>query len=293
MSQLPNATKQRRIDQIKLLGSHDSGAYKLDLNASTRMEKTPILNLFKDLAEVDPLIFQIVSNLTLSQPLSVFEQLEQGVRAFDFRILYNQTGGEFYLSHSYATVPLEPVLFQIRQFLLEHTGEVLVIQMEDDYEHRQQTSPFNSQAALIVEKALGSFLIPVTPNQTLENLVKLNQRVLFGYTKVKEYWPDGQTVNQSLSIIETYLPELEKAGTGFLNLVFFTVTPNTALIFKNLIEDWTGANLPDSLLDWAARMNPRAIDFIKSNLQKLDGLNLISVDAPSDAFVAEVISWNR
>ncbi|MEI6805636.1 MAG: hypothetical protein WCK49_03915 [Myxococcaceae bacterium] len=304
MQNLPADIKQRRIDQLMLLGSHDSAAYKLDLNHTTPMEKTPILNLLKDLAEIDPLIDQVVKNQTLSQPLSIFEQLEQGIRALDFRFLYNNITQNFYLSHSYATVLMAPVFYEIQAFLNKHPGEFLVIQLENDYEHRESTGPYNAQAIQIVENALDAFLIPVTQNKsinnsmTLENLVRLNQRVLFNFNNkfpsnstylwpqsiVNEYWPNGQTVNQSMSIIETYLPELKASAQGFLNLVFFTVTPDPESIFENLFKD--------SLFTWAAEIYPRAREFIASNLQRLSGLSIVSVDAPSDAYVENVIQWN-
>ena len=306
MAKLPEAVKQRRLDQIKLLGTHDSGAYQLDLNASTPMEQTPILDLFKDLAEVDPVAYQVLENLTLSQPLSIFEQLEQGVRALDLRILYNNITQEFYLSHSFATEKLIPVLYKIGYFLSQHPGEILVIVMADDYEHVEQTSPYNSEAAVIIQSAMGDFLIPVsssgniTDNMTLNDLVAQNQRVLINFENffwpsgvLNQYWPNGQTANESMSVIETYLPEFSKLGQNLLNLVFFTVTPDASSILKNLIADWTGKNFPDSLFDWAARMYPRALDFIALNLKKLADLNIISVDAPSDAYVQRVIDWNH
>ena len=305
MAQLPQSVQQRRFDQIKLLGTHDSGADQLNLNASIPMEQTPILDWFKDLAEIDPIADQVLENLTLSQPLSVFEQLEQGIRALDLRILYNNRTRDFYLSHSFASKKLFPVLCEIAYFLYQHPAELLVISVADDDEHVEQTSPYNSQVSMMIQEVIGNFLIPVsatqtiTDNMTLHNLVAQNQRVLVNFKNyfwpaavLVQYWPNGQTVNQSMQVIETYLPKLN-ISKPILNLVFFTVTPDAESILKRLIVDWSGKNYPDSLFDWAAKIYPLAVHWIGSNVQKLGGLNIISADAPSDEYVQWAIDLNR
>src|SRR3989338_11679934 len=126
MANLNQSLQDRRLDQIKLLGTHDSAAaLQLLFNETPPMERTPVLDLFKYLAEIDPVAHQIVANLTFAQTLPIIEQLEQGIRALDLRILYDSNSTDFYLCHSYATQKLEPVLEQIADFLSNHSGEVL------------------------------------------------------------------------------------------------------------------------------------------------------------------------
>ncbi|MEI6805475.1 MAG: phosphatidylinositol-specific phospholipase C domain-containing protein [Myxococcaceae bacterium] len=314
MKNLSSIIKQRPLTQIRLPGTHDSSAYQLNLTATTPMEVTTAFDWFKKQAPSYPIISRLLLMLTLAQPLSIIDQLEQGIRAFDFRILYNKDLKEFFLSHSFATVSLDTVLTQIRFFLSKHLGEFLIITMETDSEHVTQTTPYVHAAINQVLSILGKYLIPVTLDKklnaamTLENLVNINQRVLFIFTDWKqshyahvwpsgvfvEYWPNGQNVSESMSKISEYLPQLETPQSQYLNSVFFTVTPTQNSVIAGVIGGPVfGCKDPRSLFDWANLMNPVALDFIDSNLTHLSGLNVVRADAPSDEYVQRVISLNE
>ena len=48
MSKLPCSIQKHRLDQIKILGTHDSGAaLHLQLNNTPPMQETPVLELFQ------------------------------------------------------------------------------------------------------------------------------------------------------------------------------------------------------------------------------------------------------
>lgn len=312
MQNLSTLVKQRPVTQLKLPGSHDSGAFELNLTATTNMEKTTLFNWFKKQAESSDLIAQLLGKLILTQPLSIIEQLEQGIRAFDFRILYNKPLQEFFLSHSFATIFMNTALGQIQSFLSKHPGEVILIQMESDSEHVLETDPYADQAIAQVQSILGDYLIPVSANQalndtmTLQSFVDSNKRILFSYTDfqksnyshiwsegvINKHWPNGQTVEEAMSTIQTYLPVLQMPTHEFLNVIYFVVTQDQNSVLAGLIAQAFNCGIPLSLLDWAEQINPVALDFMNANKANLPGAHIIYADAPSDNYIQQVINLN-
>src|SRR3989338_10515056 len=249
MQNLPDSVKQRPLSQLKLPGTHDSSAYMLNMTASIPMELKPDFNFFLNPYYLgENLAKSLAEAMTLTQKYTVFEQLEQGVRDFDFRIFYHPQYQEFYMSHSFATVPMLVVLNHIRQFMLDHPGEVLVIEMNDDKEHIGVTLPRNDDAIQVVRTVLGDWLIPVNNSLNLAELVISQKRILFTFlgnlrsdyddiwsnSTVMDYWPNKPDAEESLQNIENYLPALLPPNNTFLNLIFFTVTPDQNSTLDNI-----------------------------------------------------------
>ena len=243
----------------------------------------------------------MIAKLTLAQKVSIYEQLEQGVRALDLRVFYHEGQHKFYLSHSFATVPWEVVAKDIQDFLLQHPGEILLIELQNDAEHMRKTAPHNLKLLKLVEQAWGHWLITDT-SKTIQDLVALDKRILLVFREssagreiVHEYWPNETNPGGSMSKIMSYLPELKIGQPGVFNLVFFTVTPDTGSIISNTISSWFGTSDPASLFDYAEAMKQPTLDFMKVHAGELSGLEIISVDVPSDELVTQVLerNWTR
>lgn len=89
---------------------------------------------------------------TQNQTLSIQEQLEQGVRYFDFRVSYSTTDGQLYLSHTLLTTHTVTSIFnELAQFLEKNinTG-LLLIHLRVDYKDRPNTT--------IIQRIIGSLL---------------------------------------------------------------------------------------------------------------------------------------
>lgn len=313
MQNLPDSIKQRPLNQLTLPGTHDSASYQLDVNASIPMEKTMGLNFFFQGQMLDDwLIRRFLEELTLTQSLNILEQLEQGIRAFDFRILYNDQVQEFFMSHSFSTVPVSLVLSQIRDFLLQHSHEIIVIQMNNDQEHVQKTSPKNNEAVSMVRAVLGDLLIPVRQQNalnatfTLQSLISSQKRVLFSFlgelsetydniwpgSAILNYWPNKAEPQRSLQNIETYLPTLQNSTGDFLNLIFFTVTPNQDSVLENLLYSAVNCQFIGALFDLGRSMNNISSKLMNSAGAALGNLNIVSVDVPSDDYVRQIVHLN-
>jgi hypothetical protein len=89
---------------------------------------------------------------TQNQTLSIQEQLEQGVRYFDFRVSYSTADGQLYLSHSLLTTNTVTSVFnELTQFLEKNTNTGLVfIHLRVDYKDRSNAG--------IIEPIMASLL---------------------------------------------------------------------------------------------------------------------------------------
>ena len=312
MSQLSTVVKQRPLTRLKLMQSHNSGAYQLMLNATTPMEHFGLLDDAIILAEEDSSVEQFIGKVTFCQSKNIYEQLEQGIRSLDLRVLYNNILNEFFLSHSFATVPLRSALTQIQHFMTRHRGEILFMQMENDYEHTQETMPYNDQIISIVQSALGSLLLPVSANKmlndtiTLKSLTQSNKRILFSFSNpfagsynnvwlgkiINYFWPNDQTAENSLNTIRNNLPFYGTPQNKFMNSIFFTVTPSKNSILIGYLGEKFDCPVNNGIYDEASAMEALSSPFIRNHPSELAGLNIVSVDFPTDDYVQQIIDWN-
>lgn len=140
---------------IMLPGTHDSGAYAFSSRCLSPKARDKYLSWLATVAK------PFLKPWTCAQVLTVQQQLEAGIRFLDIRVsaclaspgcfgqqkVYPKLGaneqegftGEscsFWVSHTFACVPLDDVLAQIRSFLDSTSHEVVVLRMESDWEHR-------------------------------------------------------------------------------------------------------------------------------------------------------------
>ncbi len=309
MRDLPDSIKSRPLNQIHLPGSHDSAAYYFNLSATPSL-KTPMMNWAINIARREPIIAGLIQRTTLTQKLTLMQQLEQGVRALDLRIFYNQALKAFYLAHSIASIPLDSALEQIQAFLKVHPTELLLVQMQPDAEHSENHQPYQEQALDKIEITLSSLLVPrlnkFTFNQTLtmRDLLAKKYQILWSTTldpqrprraiwptnAFNTYWPNSQNTTESLDRIVDYIQELESGNQ--LNLVFFTVTPTQDSLIAAIVGYAAECDTPDSLIEWSELMNRASIEYINNASRELKSVNIISSDAPSDELIQKIIELN-
>ena len=245
MGELPLSVRSLPLWDVILPASHDSAAHTLNFSAtpSIRGPGKEVFQVLLDLARdqrTSALVAGPIEALTVTQPLSIAAQLEQGVRALDFRVLYNRTSGSFFFSHTYAAVDMRSGLDALAAFLRRHPTEVLVVQLSADYQHRPQVLPLLDHVLGNVTEALGEWLMPFNASadfaaegMSLERLASNDRRVLFVCGEsfnatapygpwvwpsgtVTSFWPNAQTVNASMSRIVEYLNGTSQHDAGAL-----------------------------------------------------------------------------
>jgi len=117
------------IYELKLPGTHHSSISRKTLHTSNAIDSN-----FKKYEKFSFLISPILKSWTACQHLSVHDQLEAGVRAFDVRVSFTQ--GNFHTSHSFMGPLLSNVLDGFVRFYKQHgTSEVIILRISKDSEN--------------------------------------------------------------------------------------------------------------------------------------------------------------
>lgn len=123
--------KDKKLNEICLPSTHDSGTYNLRISAPYQIsDKFP--------REVIPLlqapgiksIFQdIIKTTSIAQEQSIRLQLEEGIRRFDIRFKKCNEDGKLRIFHGMFGDTYEEIAAQIKDFMQSHPNEVLFIDL--------------------------------------------------------------------------------------------------------------------------------------------------------------------
>ena len=156
MSEHKEQLKDLPINQVTLLGSHDSASCDIHVGSppvsgylthSGKHKKWPATE--KDVGSA------------VCQSASIKAQLEYGVRHLDLRIAYQD--GQYWGTHMYISTPAfgpGGVFTQIKEFMRDHPDEVIIMTGEHLY---SEIAPMTSDEAAVfynkLEQELGDLLI--------------------------------------------------------------------------------------------------------------------------------------
>lgn len=103
----------------------------------------------------------------MTQTGSIHQQLEVGIRCFDLRVsCFNND--QIHVTHTFPCLKLESALLQMKDFLETHQGEIILIYVKEDWEHRKQFLPKHGDKMLkIFQSILGSMLCSSVSKLTL------------------------------------------------------------------------------------------------------------------------------
>lgn len=325
MSTLTQEVKQKKINEIFLPGSHDSGAYKVDF--STPLATSFLHGLARFAGKYLPFAGSIIKNWTITQDKDIKGQLEQGIRALDLRIARNPNTGEFYLSHTFACVPLKEVLEQINQFLKENPEEVIVINMKPDWDHKEGMDDHEVEMLNSVNNILGSLLLK--PNEknifddstTIANMVANNKRVLFNYQPRKleqieksniniawikknigNFWDDVSKIKEKINKLKEGVTNIDTAKERYgynenYNDVSMARTPQPKDIVKSVFTNFFRPAYKKKGLYYLSKKMPTVADkFITKNEKLLKDRHITTLSADFVArsgFVHNVIRHNK
>lgn len=112
MNEMRNQLELKKIRQLFIPGTHDSGSYKYNFDP-TEQET-------------------IVSRYTLTQDDDVFSQLMHGIRYLDMRVgYYRSNENKFWVNHGISRLhPLSEVLSQVKEFVAS-TNEIVILDFQE------------------------------------------------------------------------------------------------------------------------------------------------------------------
>lgn len=162
MSQIPN---DRIFNQLIIPGSHNSGTYDIQPQSKFSLSPDDPLPIWiEEISNILPIsiVRPIVAGWSKTQPYSIKQQLNHGIRYLDFRVCLFQS--HFYLCHALISVRLKKALEQIQYFIQQNPSEIILLDINHIY--NVENSAQESQLVQLIQKYLGDSLIPNTYHVT-------------------------------------------------------------------------------------------------------------------------------
>jgi hypothetical protein len=158
MGQMAPQIQNHSITEIFIPGSHDSATYHLEQEFGKNQDISNQLNSFK-YAGVGFAITKVAYSWSRAQGSRIYDQLNNGVRYLDLRVIWRDSKKAFYTVHGLYGPSLDDVLGQIVQFLKENPKEILVIQIGDLRYMGQNANQKSEELAKKLQDKFGDKLI--------------------------------------------------------------------------------------------------------------------------------------
>ncbi|XP_065056281.1 PI-PLC X domain-containing protein 3-like [Rhopilema esculentum] len=193
MAQLPTNLQCVPVNKLAIPGSHDSGAFYLDKTSKIAPDEskaiTTLVRIFGQCAK------NIVYKWSITQTLSLHQQLANGVRYFDLRVAYEDASKEYCFVHGLYGQAYQAIFSEMKQFLDKHPKEVVIL----DFNHLWGFTEKDCSTFLeIIEKSFGDVLYgPGTKstNCCLKDLWDAKKQIIALYDneeaikKNPNFWP--------------------------------------------------------------------------------------------------------
>lgn len=267
--------KDKYINDIIMPGTHDSGAYHIDFNKY--LDNTKI-NMALRVGKVIPYAKKIISNWTMTQDKSIYDQLKAGIRCLDLRFSYDPNKKKYYITHSFVLMYINDAIQQINQFLRETTKEVIIITISSDWTYKDS---FDGSHLLYIFQSLLNTTQITRQYNTISNMISANKRVLI-LENFNAPWIDTESTKTKYDfLINAYLNFMPP---GY-NILAFTITPQV----KNIIN---GVFHPTKNIEnLSENIHAKYYDFLKLYPKPINTCSIM-FDFPTDELIADVIRIN-
>lgn len=140
---------------LGVAGSHDTGSYFLDVNGPFAPDQSK--DVARLLAAFGCLVRPIVHRWSITQGLTLQQQLEGGIRYLDLRISSGPLHHQYSIVHGLYGVDIKEILETVKSFCASHLSEVFII----DINHLYAMSTMDHQLLLeLIITTLGPLLVP-------------------------------------------------------------------------------------------------------------------------------------
>ncbi|CAM9521282.1 unnamed protein product [Chrysoparadoxa australica] len=238
------------------------------------------------------------------QRLSIYEQLNAGVRFLDLRVA-QEGDGPCWISHSFNACLLEDALADIARFVRERPSEVVVVAAVKDYIRSVDNV---TELLTHVQSALGDTLIghrstwlghiPLEQLRAAGNVVMLwgldipadhplSHCLYHRQSYLQEYWPNVCKVKDLRSCLECNLESVQRSHGSRMQWFKCELTFNAKSIVLN------SACGRYSIARTARRTNTAVLEWLQTTAGP--GVlppSVMSTDFVEEAFLAEVIERN-
>lgn len=145
MSLLPQHLKTLPLSHLCIPGSHDAGSYDLKVWSKIRWDtiRNPKHGKHSTWHKLIPYVTRpLIKRWGKTQQVSLYTQLDHGIRYFDIRVAQKTTRGDFFFVHGLYGPRVSVLAEDVNTFLNRHPGEVVIFHVQHIFQmsaHRQRT----------------------------------------------------------------------------------------------------------------------------------------------------------
>lgn len=187
MGDLFEVLRERKLFQLTLPGTHDSGAYQLERirTPGSRSSIPQWVESLRQQACFQGIIDQVILDFSLTQSMPIAKQLDAGIRYLDLRVCLHD--GNFHAHHGFVGPSLSVAFAELQSFMQSVTQELVIVHASH---FSAVDSPDSHQAfiELILKYLDGYLLTPQDYGSVKElccasfgNLVDKGPRIIFIY----------------------------------------------------------------------------------------------------------------
>lgn len=293
MEQMGDRVSRKPLNTLVLPGTHDSGSYAI----TTKSQPTPLAS--DSLKAAAALQLPAVEAWAKSQSFGLAEQFKRGIRYFDLRI-YERSPGEFWLHHSFYSVPLLPELHALRAMVLTpaFAKEIVILDIPLVGGDKVSTAGHAALADILWDHFGGNLPdsrngTKLAPTTKLVDFWSAECNVIVLYSNVSKnigpesawfLWDRDNTITSIWYNKQDYWELREKLLAEMtdplppnkLSALQAVLTPDTAMIMKGIVPAQY-----HSLHDIASDINPKISQMIKdvaTGTVKASLPNILKVD---------------
>nr|CAD7448405.1 unnamed protein product [Timema bartmani] len=266
-------------------GSHDSGSYSLTRNSPISPDSLPLVRSLGRL--FGPLVKRCVYHWSVTQHLTLTQQLQHGIRYFDLRVSSKPLSKDLYVVHGLYGDPIKAILDQVDIFLLNHPDEIVVLDFQHFY---TLTDLDHSSLMTLIGHLFGARLCPMLRNLEMVTLNYMRSR---GYQVIVIYrheaargdlnfwfsgawptpWPNTTSVSAMLTFLDHRLAT-RPPNSGFVTQCVLTPDIRYVLLHPlTSLEQSLALHCNKAILPWVSNQRPGAkgvnvviSDFVGSGL---------------------------
>lgn len=298
MENLPNEKQLCPLKELVIPGSHDSGTFYLDQDMEVGPDESPTIqalgSIFGKVAK------SVVYSWSVTQSLSIYEQLLSGIRYLDLRVAYRAEDKHIRILHGLYGWTIEQILAEVNMFVAKFPKEIVILDFNHFY--NMDSTAHASLADTLLSSFSEIFRAPGEdgPNVTLQEMWGNEEKVIIfyhDYGVIDAYpcfWPPHlicspwpNTADRKL-LIDFLNKECKTPNfpADVIKVTQAVLTPQTSTVLQNLTS-----SLKDAC---ALKCNCHVTGWLKAlSDTKYHKFNIIIADfVEFGDFIPTVISFN-
>lgn len=196
MEQYAGIIGDKALNKIIIPGTHDSITYSINSRSKfAREQDVPHQLNWLRYAGVGFIVTKIAADWSKAQERTVTQQLQDGIRYFDMRVVYRDSENRFYTCHGLYGEELSAVLRQINAFLESHPKEVIILDFNHLYNMlSDKTGDKHPELISLIQRTFGNKL---APNDMYKPTSSLNEFWQNKHQVITLYYNDKGRIKES------------------------------------------------------------------------------------------------